>query len=93
MDHVAVLQVNESLNELCDYVPGTILREALLTPKFLVEVSMFTVVENNVDVLGVVEVSMELDNVRVLESPLNLQFSLHLAKKVKLLQHVLEYDF
>lgn len=69
---------------------STILGEALLTAQFLVEVTVLAVLQHHVDVLRVVEVSMQADNVWVIQSPLNFKLAFHLAEEVKLLKHVLE---
>ena len=71
---------------------GAVLREALLLAKLLEEVAVLAVVQHDVDVVRVVEVAVQFDDVWVVESPLNLKLSLHLAKKVELLQDVLEDD-
>jgi len=78
MDNITVLQVEKRLDDLSDYVAGSIFREAFLAPELLVEVSVLTVLEHNVDVLGIVEVSVKLNDIRVVKSPLNFQLSLHL---------------
>lgn len=78
MDNITVLQVEQRLDDLSDYMAGSIFREAFLTSELLVEVSVLTVLEHNVDVLGVVEVSVKLNDIRVVKSPLNFQLSLHL---------------
>ena len=51
---------------------------------------MLAVVQDNVDVLLIVEVAMQFDDIWMVESPLNFELSFHLAKEVKLLEHVLE---
>ena len=64
---------------------AAVLREALLAAQLLVQVAMLAVIEHNINILGVIEVPMQTDNVRVVQSPLNFEFTLHLRKEVKLL--------
>jgi len=78
MDNITVLQVEESLDDLSDYVPSSVFREAFLASELLIKVSVLTVLEHNVDVLGIVEVSVKLNDIWVVKSPLNFQLSLHL---------------
>ena len=54
---------------------------------------MLAVLKHDVDVLGIVEVAMQLHDVRVVQSPLNFEFALHLGEKVELFQHVLKHNF
>lgn len=85
MNNIAVLQVNQSFHDLHDDVLGLLLRKAALSSKFLIEVAVLAVVQNDIDVLGVVEIAVELNNVWVVQAPLDLELSLHLAKKVEFL--------
>ena len=93
MNHIPVLQVEQCLDHLGDYMAGTVLGEALLTAQLLIEVAMLAVLEHDVDVLRIVKVAVQADNIRVVKSPLDLKLTFHLAKEVKLLQHALEDDF
>ena len=93
MDNITVLQVEKRLDDLSDYVPSSVFREAFLASELLIKVSVLTVLEHNVDVLGIVEVSVKLNDIWVVKSPLNFQLSLHLWEKVKLLKHLLEDNF
>ena len=54
---------------------------------------MLAVLKHDVDVLGIVEVAVQLHDVRVVQSPLNFEFALHLGEKVELFQHVLKDNF
>ena len=74
-------------------MPGAVFAETLLTPQLLVQVAVFAVLEHHVDVLRVVEVPVQADNIRVIQSPLNFELAFHLAEEIKLLEHVLENDF
>ena len=93
VDYVPVLKVEQSFDHLSYDVTGAVLAEALLAPQLLVQVAVFAVFEHHVDVLGVVEVPVQTDNIRMVQSPLNFKLAFHLAEEIKLLEHVLENDF
>ena len=90
MNHVAVLQVEQCLDNLRDDVASFVLGETLLSPQLLVQIAVLAALKHNIDVLGVVEIPVQLHDVRVVESPLNFEFALHLGEKVEFLEHVLE---
>ena len=54
---------------------------------------MLAVLKHHINVLCVVEVSVQLHDVWVVESPLDFEFTLHLGEEVELFEHVFEDDF
>ena len=93
MDNVTVLEVEEGLDDLGNYVASSILREAFLLSQLLVEVTVLAVLQHHVYVLGIIEIAVKLNDIRVVESPLNFELSLHLAEEVELFEHMLEDNF
>ena len=72
MNHISILQVQQSFHDLGNDVPGTFLIKAFLSAQLLVKVTVLAVVQDHVDVLSVVKVTMKLDDVGMIQSPLNL---------------------
>lgn len=92
MDHVSLLQIQQRVHHLINNVSRFVFAETFLTSQFLVQISVSAILEHHIDVLGVVKIPVEAYNVRVVQSPLNFEFSLHLTEKVKLFEHVLKDD-
>ena len=93
MNHISFLQVQQSVDHLIDNVPGFVFAETFFSTQFLVQISVSAILEHHIDVLGVVKVAIEAYDVRVVKTPLNFEFSLHLAEKVELFEHMFENDF
>ena len=92
VNHISLLQIEQGFDHLGDNVPGTILCEALLSAKFLIEVAMLAHLKHHVDVLCIVEVAMKTHNIWMVKSPLNFKLAFHLTEEVELLKHGLEND-
>ena len=83
VDHVPVLEVEQSFDHLGYYMSCTVFREALLSAQLLIKIAMFTVFEDDIDVFSVVEVAMKTHNVWMVKSPLDFKLSFHLAEEIE----------
>ena len=72
---------------------STVLRETLLSSQLLVQIYVLTILQHHIDVLGIVEIAMQLHDIGMIQSPLNLEFSLHLGEKVEFFEHLFIDDF
>ena len=89
MDDIPFLHVDQCADHLSDDPLGFIIFEELLSFESLIQISVLSVLQHHVYALLIVEVTIQSDNVRVSESPLDLQLLFHLGEKVELLEQVL----
>jgi hypothetical protein len=93
VDDVALLKIdkrfyNLSYDHFCFH-----LVKILFSPKTLEQISSLTVLKHSVNILFVIEVTVESNYVWVLQPPLNLEFLFHLSEEVKLFQSSFHNNF
>ena len=93
MNDISFLAIKKCLNDLCDYHFCCILWEVLDSAQALKEVSVLAVFEHRVDAAFVIEISIQTDNIGLVEPPLYLKFFLELGEKIKFFQRSLADNF
>ena len=86
MDDVSLLEIDKRFNNLSNYNSSLHLIKVSFSSQALKQITTLTVLKYSVNVLLIVKVAVEPHDVRVLQSPLNLEFFFHLSEKVKLFQ-------
>ncbi len=93
MDDVALMAVKKRIDDLRDIMSGHGLFKVSLSMKMLEELALGGIFENQMHMCVVVEIAIQLENVWMVETRLDLNFPLQIADPAALDKHRLEKNF